>query len=78
MGMLPKEKILATRLALAMGDWPRESRQNMIEWVQVALKEQRCHGIVAGLEMAEKFLSLTKNRDDAASMIKAAKLTAQD
>lgn len=78
MAMLPKEQILATRLSLIMGEWPTESRQNMVEWVQDALKEQRCHGIVAGLEMAEKFLSLTKNRGDVESMIKAAKLAAQD
>jgi hypothetical protein len=41
--MLPKEKILANRLSIAMHDWPAESRANMIEWVTDALKEQRDH-----------------------------------
>jgi hypothetical protein len=41
MTMLPKEKILASRLSIAMHDWPVESRKNMIEWVTDALREQR-------------------------------------
>lgn len=39
--MLPKEKILATRLSIAMHDWPSDARKNMIEWVTDALREQR-------------------------------------
>lgn len=34
-------------------------------------------GIVAGLEMAEKFMALTKSREDLASMIRAAIATAK-
>jgi hypothetical protein len=38
----------------------------------------RAEGIVVGLEMADKFLSLTQDRNDVASMIQAAILAAKD
>ena len=49
--MLPKERVLATRLHLAMHDWPKESRENMVEWVRDALKEQREAG--AGISLPD-------------------------
>lgn len=52
-------------------------RHRLAKNIDAALKQERCNGIVAGLEMAEKFLSMTKNRSDVESMIRAAKLTAQ-
>jgi hypothetical protein len=41
------------------------------------VKQARVEGIVAGLEMADKFVALTKSRDDIASMIKVAIATAK-
>lgn len=41
MSMLPKEKVLAVRLQLAMAEWPVDARENMIGWVKDALQEQR-------------------------------------
>lgn len=76
--MLPKEQILATHLMLAMGEWSPEARENMVEWVQAALKEQRCDGIKTGLEMANKYLALAGNIEDAQSMIKVAIATVED
>ena len=43
-----------------------------------AATKVRAEGIVAGLEMADKFLSLTKDRKDVASMIRAAILAAKE
>ena len=57
--------------------WVREGC-GCADMIQAALKRERCDGIIAGLEMAEKFLSLTKSRGDVESMIRAAKLTAQE
>lgn len=46
--MLPKEQVLASRLSIAMAEWPKESRANMVEWVTDALKEQRAAGVAEG------------------------------
>lgn len=40
--------------------------------MRAAHKAGRIEGIVVGLEMADKFVSLTKSREDIASMIKVA------
>jgi len=77
MAMLPKEQELATKLMLLMGDWPKSARQNMVEWVQDALKEARCDGIVAGLTMADQFIAVSRDLESTKSMIKAALLTAK-
>lgn len=42
------------------------------------IKDARTDGIVVGLEMADKFLALTKDRSEVATMIKAAILTARN
>lgn len=60
--MLEKEKVLANMLSIAMHDWPRESRANMIGWVTDALKEQRETAIAAEREacaaLADEFKNL--------------------
>lgn len=48
------------------------------ESVSALLKTARTEGIIAGLEMAAKFLALTKNRKDADAMIRAAILAARN
>ena len=46
------------------------------EAVMILLRTARAGGIVAGLEMAQKFMSMTKKRSDVEAMIKAAIATA--
>ena len=41
--MLEAESKLAAHLQILMHDWPKEARQNTIDHVLAALKEQRRH-----------------------------------
>lgn len=41
MTMLPLEKVLATHVYWACGDWPTEAKRNLCDAIQAALKEQR-------------------------------------
>ncbi len=45
---------------------------------QTAYDDGRREGMRVGLEMAGRFVSMTKNQRDAAAMIKAAILTLED
>lgn len=48
------------------------------EAVGALLKAARTEGIIAGLEMADKFLALCKDKKDAVAMIKAAILSVRN
>ena len=48
-GMLPGERKLAVHVMLATGDWPKESRQNLVEHIIAALDEAYEDGIKATL-----------------------------
>jgi hypothetical protein len=45
---------------------------------QTAYDEGRREGMRVGLEMADKFVALTKDKKDAAAMIRAALMTLKD
>jgi hypothetical protein len=47
-------------------------RDEASKQIKQMIKDARTDGIVTGLEMADKFMSLTKDRKEVASMIKAA------
>ena len=42
------------------------------------IKNARVDGIIVGLEMAEKFISMTKDKSDVEMMIRAAKAAARE
>lgn len=53
-------------------------RDEVAAQIKQMIKDARTDGIVSGLEMAEKFLALTKDRKEISAMIKMAKETARN
>lgn len=52
-GMLPAEKRLAIHVTLAAGDWPEESRRNLVDHIVKALDEAFDAGVEATLAANE-------------------------
>lgn len=53
--MLEAEGKLAVHLQIVMHDWPKEAKQNTIDHVTAALKEQRRHERSACLKIASEY-----------------------
>jgi hypothetical protein len=53
--MLKDEAKLARHLQIVMHDWPKDAKQNTIDHVLSALKEQRLHERDACAEIAREF-----------------------
>lgn len=53
--MLEAEGKLAAHLQIVMHDWPKEAKQNTIDHVLAALKEQRRHERSACQEIAARY-----------------------
>ena len=56
----------------------RQMDRNDAQAALALLKKARIEGIVAGLEMADKFVALTKDRKEISIMIRAAILAARN
>lgn len=65
--MLEAEGKLAAHLQIVMHDWPKESKQNTIDHVLAALKEQRRHERGACQEIAARYGG--KDADEIAELI---------
>jgi NaMN:DMB phosphoribosyltransferase len=53
--MLEAERKLAAHLQIVMHDWPKEAKQNTIDHVLAALKEQRRHERGECMELAARY-----------------------
>lgn len=53
--MLDAERKLAAHLQIVMYDWPKDAKQNTIDHVLAALKEQRRHERSVCMEIAARY-----------------------